>query len=296
MVGDTSNISIPSIFTTHTTAKLLTSLLPGIMSSAVSVDSPTAPALTPPAAKDDGENSLKTKWVSSSGKHSGLTRSETTKDITGSEEERDGLWITLTPSTMSGSPFFDTLLVLVISPLVTLSVVYGQWILGCFLFMCVWLTLPTALLLVRSMVRRRSWRAPKSVVDRLPVRTYQSIPTTTTTPNPAPAPPPQQAPTQPHPLRSSSLPTSDSAGSPARSPSVEGSSVAGRPKEEVPRRSKYMGGAVECVVCLEEYVDGISQVMKLPCGHEFHATCMFVPRSFSTESIWVLTYCAEHPG
>lgn len=76
---------------------------------------------------------------------------------------------------------------------------------------------------------------------------------------------------------------------------MEGSDVIGRPKEEVPRRSKYMGGAVECVVCLEEYVDGISQVMKLPCGHEFHATCMFVPRSFSSENIWVLTYWRRTP-
>jgi hypothetical protein len=33
-------------------------------------------------------------------------------------------------------------------------------------------------------------------------------------------------------------------------------------------------GCNECVVCLEEYVDGVSRVMKLPCGHEFHAGCM----------------------
>ena len=37
---------------------------------------------------------------------------------------------------------------------------------------------------------------------------------------------------------------------------------------------KYMGRQVECVVCLEEYIDGVSQVMSLPCGHEFHAECM----------------------
>lgn len=280
VLGDTSNITIPSIFTTHTTAKLLTSLLPGIMSSAVSVDSPTALALTPPAAKNGGERGLKIKWVFSTDKDSGLTGPKAIKNVTG-KEERDVLWITLTPSTMSSSPFFDTLLVLVISPLVTLSVVYGRWIFGCFIFMCVWLTLPTALLLVRSMIQRRSWRAPKSVVDRLPVRTYQSVPAVAAAVNPPPVPQSRQTPTQPHPLRSSSLPTSDSARS--RSPSVEGSGVAGRPKEEVPRRSKYMGGAVECVVCLEEYVDGVSQVMKLPCGHEFHATCMFVARYSSSE-------------
>src|SRR5207244_801286 len=27
-------------------------------------------------------------------------------------------------------------------------------------------------------------------------------------------------------------------------------------------------------VCLEEYVDGVSRVMSLPCGHEFHVDCI----------------------
>ncbi|KAK5263306.1 hypothetical protein LTR40_014695, partial [Exophiala xenobiotica] len=40
------------------------------------------------------------------------------------------------------------------------------------------------------------------------------------------------------------------------------------------RRKRYTGRQVECVVCLEEYVDGESQVMSLPCGHEFHAECI----------------------
>jgi len=35
-----------------------------------------------------------------------------------------------------------------------------------------------------------------------------------------------------------------------------------------------MGKQVECVVCLEEYVDGVSRVMSLPCGHEFHVDCI----------------------
>lgn len=49
---------------------------------------------------------------------------------------RKGLWVTITPTTMSSSPFFDTLLVLVVSPLVTLTVVY-------------------ALLLLRARIQRR---------------------------------------------------------------------------------------------------------------------------------------------
>ena len=39
-------------------------------------------------------------------------------------------------------------------------------------------------------------------------------------------------------------------------------------------RRKYGGRQRECVVCLEEYFDGVSKVMGLPCGHEFHADCM----------------------
>lgn len=226
-------------------------------------------------------------------------------EVIDSEGGRDGLWITLTPTSMSNSPFFDTLLVLVVSPLVTLTVVYGQWIIGCFFFICVWLTLPTALLLIRSMIRRRRWRAPKSVVDRLPVRTYQSTPTTTATayPSSSTPPPPQQAtPPALHPPRSSSLPASSSAGSVARSPGVEKKDATEGSKEEVPRRSRYMGGSVECVVCLEEYVDGVSRVMRLPCGHEFHASCMSVPLSFISSFLAVavegrvLTCDAEHHG
>jgi len=39
-------------------------------------------------------------------------------------------------------------------------------------------------------------------------------------------------------------------------------------------RRRYGGRQRECVVCLEEYVDGISRVMSLPCGHEFHVDCI----------------------
>ncbi|ODM18999.1 hypothetical protein SI65_05616 [Aspergillus cristatus] len=94
--------------------------------------------------------------ASSLNKRDLLSRS---KDSYGAKsEDHEGLWVTLTPTSMSTSPFFDTLLVLVVSPLLTLSVVY-------------------ALLLIRSRIRRRRWRAPKSIVDRLPVRTYHTIST-----------------------------------------------------------------------------------------------------------------------
>jgi hypothetical protein len=181
------------------------------------------------------------------------------------EPEHEGLWVTLTPTT-GASPFFDTLLVLVVSPLVTLTVVY-------------------ALLLLRSRIRRRRWRAPKSVVDRLPVRTYQTVTSTSGSRLPSPTssspttpllqhrPRPRSRTTSglPEPgllLRANSDLSSRSSRPPSRGPEPEKTpGVASEWK-------KYMGKQVECVVCLEEYVDGVSRVMSLPCGHEFHVDCM----------------------
>jgi RING-like zinc finger len=185
-----------------------------------------------------------------------------------SADEHEGLWVTLTPTTMSTSPFFDTLLVLVVSPLVTLSVVY-------------------ALLLLRSRIRRRRWRAPKSVVDRLPVRVYHTMSCSSSTTSSQITTPTTSSPTSPL-LRSTSrtVPARNRPRSQTTSsviPSAESTSersFAGSPpaQEKVPNapvwRKRYTGRQVECVVCLEEYVDGQSLVMSLPCGHEFHVDCM----------------------
>jgi hypothetical protein len=226
---------------------------------------------------------------------------------------REGLWITLSPTTMSSSPFFDTLLVLVVSPLVTLTVVY-------------------ALLLLRARIRRRRWRAPKSVVEQLPVRTYHTIPPSTANTSPT-----ASVILSPHPeanddmianaetplLRSSTSSlrsissqnhhhhqharkasgesTTDQehteGGESPTSPLLRSTSAsiptASRPGQERPAlasssnttssaaalaewRRRYGGKQRECVVCLEEYIDGVSRVMSLPCGHEFHVECMYV--------------------
>ncbi|POR32533.1 E3 ubiquitin-protein ligase RNF13 [Tolypocladium paradoxum] len=187
-------------------------------------------------------------------------------------EPHEGLWVTITP-TSSASPFFDTLLVLVISPLVTLTVVY-------------------ALLIVRARIRRRRWRAPKSVVDRLPVRTYHTVAASPSLsprlPSPSSATPTtpllQHSSSRPRPrsrtttgvLESENLLVPSSA-----VPTPQASTRNGaRPEHEKGAGGfsaewrKYMGRQVECVVCLEEYVDGVSRVMSLPCGHEFHADCI----------------------
>ncbi|KAI9884021.1 MAG: hypothetical protein M1823_004185 [Watsoniomyces obsoletus] len=190
----------------------------------------------------------------------------------------EGLWVTLTPTTVSTSPFFDTLLVLVVSPLVTLTVVY-------------------AMLLLRSRIRRRRWRAPKSVVERLPVRTYHTVPSSSnlaalqfSTPNSASPDTPLLHPAAMVPTRPKvrSQTTTDARAPMARSwppgahePSVVPDSTAmhhpptAAPAAAPPNVSRrYRGRQVECVVCLEEYVDGVSRVMSLPCGHEFHAECI----------------------
>lgn len=184
----------------------------------------------------------------------------------------EGLWVTLTPTSMSSSPFFDTLLVLVVSPLVTLTVVY-------------------ALLLLRSRIRRRRWRAPKSVVERLPVRTYQTMPSTATTSSttssvstPVSASTPL-LPTDARPINARSRPRSRTASEVPVQPgsSLRSDGMAPPSLEQVEEkraaglaewRRRYGGKQRECVVCLEEYVDGVSRVMSLPCGHEFHAECM----------------------
>lgn len=181
----------------------------------------------------------------------------------------EGLWVTLSPASMSSSPFFDTLLVLVVSPLVTLTVVY-------------------ALLLLRSRIRRRRWRAPKSVVERLPVRTYQTMPSGTTSSTTSSVTSLASAttpllPTASRPINNHARPRSRTASEVPQGSSSLSDGMASPSLEQVEEkrtaglaewRRRYGGKQRECVVCLDEYVDGVSRVMSLPCGHEFHAECM----------------------
>lgn len=180
------------------------------------------------------------------------------------DNRQAGLWVTIAP-TGGASAFFDTLGVLVISPLITLSVVY-------------------TLLFVRAKVRRRRWRAPKSVVDRLPVRTYHTVQSPSS---------PGRSPKLPSPSSASATTPllQDSSRTRPRSRTTTGVPEAGDvPRldgdSQGPRRSPanrdlpnnwaatYTGKQTECVICLEDYVDGVSKVMSLPCGHEFHADCI----------------------
>ena len=225
----------------------------------------------PEIATDDIEGDLHQSTSSSPSrlrpsKNSKLTIEKSHLD----EPDHEGLWVTLSPTTMSPTPFFDTLLVLVASPLITLTVVY-------------------ALLLLRSRIRRRRWRAPKSVVERLPIRTYQTMPTSSTTSSARMATPFTSSPTSPLlQSRTQSIHSRSRAQSKAGSETSDQISLpldkaaaqaVAKDNEKSARaaaqkKKKYSGRQVECVVCLEEYVEGYSQVMSLPCGHEFHAECM----------------------
>ena len=211
----------------------------------------------------EAKNAENEKSVHGHGEASSESSSSSHADQEG-DEEREGLWVTLTPTTVSTNPFFDTLLVLVVSPLVTLTVVY-------------------ALLLLRSRIRRRRWRAPKSVVERLPVRTYHTMSNSSSTTSSQVASPDSSSPTSPllQSITSRSRSRSQAISNVAAStpPNTDFSSALSSPAKVNAvsgsgSRKRYTGRQVECVVCLEEYVDGQSRVMSLPCGHEFHAECM----------------------
>lgn len=182
-------------------------------------------------------------------------------------EQHEGLWVTLSPSSGT-SPFLDTLLVLIVSPLVTLTIVY-------------------VLLLIRSRYRQQKWRAPKSVVERLPVRTYQTINPTGSN---SPRLPNFSGLSVTTPLLQG-IPkpyfTSQTANNTSESSELIQKSIQNHNKTDKHRDCGHekitsklgacqnqTGTQTECVVCLEEYVDGVSRIMALPCGHEFHVECI----------------------
>jgi hypothetical protein len=103
-------------------------------------------------------------------------------------------------------PMMNTVVFLMVSPLCSLSLIYG-------------------LLLFHRRYRLMKERAPKSFVESLPTRIWQS-------------------------------------------PNVQDASMVGV------RPEKVWVSSGECIICLDDYVSGVSSVMRLPCGHEFHADCI----------------------
>ncbi|PHH51002.1 E3 ubiquitin-protein ligase RNF167 [Ceratocystis fimbriata CBS 114723] len=316
--GDTSNVTIPSIFVSHTTGQLLSALSqPGsfIEDSVNEFGQPSfkvqhsdkasgaAKAKKPAAvgikSKQPQTSSKKWPWhmfawdLDSSGaapRSSFVSSAETsqpqnsaadpdTTTASGDDKVRQGLWITITPSG-NASSFLDTILIVFVSPVITLTVVYT----------CV---------MLRTRIQNQRWRVPKSLVQRLPVRTYHR-PADSASPLPSPRLPSPSSSSPTTPLLQSSttaglLPdrAEPENGSGAglghsgyfrvaealsnfaqRSGGVSNPVRTERKPKPTSQWQKYMGRQSECVVCLEEYVDGVSQVMSLPCGHEFHEECI----------------------
>lgn len=263
--GDTSAVLIPSVFTAHTTAHLLTALAESAVQDddvdgAAPAEPPRTKMLVPPTADTGGEHSWfwrkrPREWVLAD-----YVPPETAAEAVAVDSRRP-LSVTISPA-RGGLPLIDTLLVLVASPLLAI------------------VTITCVLLFLRTQCRRRAWRAPKALVEQLPVHIYR--------PPGAPPPSPLLVPVgsevaSPNPSRPSS-PTLTSMHPTVTTPLLQrprSRTTTGVPGDErrvmvsvpvpPPPQSRYFQS--ECVVCLEDYVAG-DRVMSLPCGHEFHEACI----------------------
>ncbi|KAF8451204.1 hypothetical protein BDZ91DRAFT_802778 [Kalaharituber pfeilii] len=272
--GDTSSVTIPSVFTTHTTAQLLVSLMP-------SSTAPRRPPRDPPVPRVPPIGNPSNPDYHYEDEPGGDNRD----GGDGEDGHREGLWVMLACTPGPVNPFLDTLLVLVVSPLGTLGIVYKS----ASAKRCV-----VAMLAIRARLQRRRWRAPKSIVESLPVRVYTT---------PVQSSVIKQAGRQGKNAKekkkkeskgfggNTTPPTTDSEGESGADSGVSSASTQVNgdvSHEEVTCTGPLNGNhgtfvnpaynvpssSLECVVCLEDYVPNVSRVMRLPCGHEFHVGCI----------------------
>ncbi|OAA63298.1 PA domain containing protein [Niveomyces insectorum RCEF 264] len=307
--GDTSFVTIPSVFTAHTTAHLLTALVASAVqdddaaskkeAAANEIETETTTGTTTPQKTETADSWFwKTRpreWVLDEYVPTEATATATTATnptdanakATPTEQAGGGSASASGRGRGRGSTGMDSNRVLYVTiaptrgglPLVdTLLVVVTSPFLAV-------LTIMGVLLFLRTQCRYRAWRAPKSLVAQLPVHVFM--------PPGAPPPGPVMVPVGSAAASPASSPPSSPPSSP-RLPSLEPSittpllqrprsrTTTGVPGDE--RRitislpappphapSRYF--QAECVVCLEEYVAG-DRIMSLPCGHEFHAACI----------------------
>ncbi|CAK7214669.1 hypothetical protein SEUCBS140593_002260 [Sporothrix eucalyptigena] len=275
--GDTSFVTIPSVFTAHTTAHLLTALVEAVQDDAslankkaAGIDTKTKTTTAPVPEKTDTDDSWfwKTRpreWVldeyipTSTSSASG---SDPTATGTPGKGSGRALYVTIAP-TRSTLPLLDTLLIVIASPLLAIIVITG------------------ILIFIRTQYRYRVWRAPKAVVEQLPVHIY--VPPGSNPPAPvtvplgsavaSPLPSPSRSPSPPslEPTLTTPLLSRPRSRTTTGVPGDERRVTITLPQVTPHPPSRYF--QAECVVCLEEYVAG-DRVMSLPCGHEFHESCM----------------------
>ncbi|ERS98296.1 hypothetical protein HMPREF1624_05080 [Sporothrix schenckii ATCC 58251] len=278
--GDTSFVTIPSVFTAHTTAHLLTALVeavqddetglkkaPGIETKTKTKTTTTAPAPEKTDAADDSWfwKTRPREWVLDEYiPTSTSTATGADPTSTGSPGKGKGkvLFVTIAP-TRSTLPLLDTLLVVIASPLLAIIVITG------------------ILIFIRTHYRYRAWRAPKAVVEQLPVHIY--VPPGAAPPAPiavplgsavaSPLSSPARSPSPPtlEPTLTTPLLQRPRSRTTTGVPGDERRVTVTLPPAEPHPPSRYF--QVECVVCLEDYVAG-DRVMSLPCGHEFHESCI----------------------
>ncbi|CAK7268198.1 hypothetical protein SEPCBS119000_002940 [Sporothrix epigloea] len=293
--GDTSFVTIPSVFTAHTTAHLLTALVGAVQDNAPlglrkgaglrpnpksRTPTPEAPTLERPKDADDtlSLNTGPQNWVLDEYAPTSSTLSAADSEQTAlgagtdtpGEETGRALYVTITP-TRSTVPLLDMLLLVIASPLLAIVVITG------------------ILIFIRTQYQHRAWRAPKAVVDQLPVHIYVppghappapiSVPPSSAgispplSPSGTPSPPNFELGLEPSLERTLTSPLLQRPRSRTTTAVLRDERRAALFQSQAPTHTPSRYSQDECVVCLDEYVAG-DRVMCLPCGHEFHESCI----------------------
>ncbi|CAK7269912.1 hypothetical protein SEPCBS57363_003836 [Sporothrix epigloea] len=293
--GDTSFVTIPSVFTAHTTAHLLTALVGAVQDNAplgrnklaglepkARTKTMSTEASVPDKTRDTDDswswNTGPQEWVLDGYNPTSSTSSATSPEQTATGAGTDtpdqgggrALYVTIS-TTRSTVPLLDMLLLVIASPLLAIVAITG------------------ILIFIRTQYQYRAWRAPKAVVDQLPVHIYVppgpeptapiSVPLGVSAVSPlssplgSPSPPNLELGLEPSLERALTSPLLQRPRSRTTTgvPRDERRAVLVQPQAPTYTPSRYF--QAECVVCLDEYVAG-DRVMCLPCGHEFHESCI----------------------
>lgn len=152
-----------------------------------------------------------------------------------------------------GTSVIGTVIFLMVSPLCSLSLIY-----------CV--------LLFHRRYKQLQERASKSIVARLPTRIWVK-------PEPPASARGDNANTEDQAQETGESVEGAEASSEEVSPSPSSATAESEPLIE-DNDADSMGAeklwvsSGECIICMEDYVSGVSRVMRLPCYHEFHVECI----------------------